>query len=43
MLYDEFEILSVSEISADNKTSRRAPMLIFYQKVYFTKIYGIEN
>ena len=43
MLYDEFEILSVSAISADKKCSRRAPTLIFYQKVDFTKIYEIKN
>ena len=43
MLYDEFGIASVSAISADNKGSRRAPTLIFYQKVDFTKIYEIKN
>ena len=43
MLHDEFEILSVSVISADNKGPRRAPTLIFYQKVDFTKIYEIKN
>ena len=43
MLYDEFEILSVSVISADNTGSRRAPTLIFYQKVDFTNIYEIKN
>ena len=43
MLYDEFEILSVSAISTDNKGSRRAPTLTFYRKVDFTKIYEIKN
>ena len=43
MLYDEFEILSVSAISADKKGSRRARTLIFYQKVDTTKIYEIKN
>ena len=43
MLYEDFEILSVSAVSADNEGSRRAPTLIFYQKVDLTKIYEIEN
>ena len=43
MLCDEFEIFSVSAISADNKGSRRAPTPIFYQKVDFSKIYQIKN
>ena len=43
MLYDEFEIFSVSAISGDNKGSRRAPTLIFGQEVEFNKIHEIQN
>ena len=43
MLSDKCEILSVSAISADKKGSRRAPTLIFYQKVDFTKMCETKN
>ena len=40
MLYDEFEILSVSVISADNKGPRRAPTLI-YLKTPLSGVFGL--
>ena len=43
MLSDKCDILSASAISANKKGSRRAPTLIFYQKVDFTKICETKN